>query len=244
MDTSSLVKCCEEQFVELYVQSPKPIIIWDTCAILEVMRFFIQGKEFNTNTFCAIQKLQDAIQQDIIYSISSDLCLTELNENWEIAHATMDKAIESSDNAHKVAIDIRGLCKNKSHGLYPLAKSGMSTKLNDIAEQISQKTLFIEATEQLAFSALTRVRQKDPPAQKKQEFKDCAIWETALSVCKRISALNQVPYKIVFMTVNVADFCNKNDKTLPFIPKLLMEAATNGFTCCRTYVDAVNVLGL
>ncbi len=58
--------------------------------------------------------------------------------------------------------------------------------------------------------AYNRILGETPPCSEKQQYKDCYIWETFLSVCDNLA--NQGVAN--FMTENTEDYCGKKSKTL------------------------------
>lgn len=107
-----------------------------------------------------------------------------------------------------------------------------------LAESILSKTIFLQ-TNEIANNALERVRDKKPPASKKQEFKDCSVWETILKLSRDIHAVETNNLQ-VFYTVNTDDFVDKSREPRRFHAALLTEASFSNLNCCSN-VEEVNV---
>ena len=93
----------------------------------------------------------------------------------------------------------------------------------------------------MANATLVRAALGEPPAHKKHEIKDTAIWETMLQLCKEINTVVPTIPVRAFYTVNTDDFADKSVSPNRFNSKLLGEASLLGFECYLT-IDEVNAL--
>jgi len=93
-----------------------------------------------------------------------------------------------------------------SYPTIAIGDKGLSYEFEKIADDILRKTMLLD-TDSVSNNALWRVAAKKAPASKKQEFKDCAIWETVLSVA---CAVQNSGMKMVFITVNTDDYLDKS----------------------------------
>ncbi|MCG9880750.1 MAG: hypothetical protein MH472_09150, partial [Bacteroidia bacterium] len=141
-------------------------------------------------------------------------------------------------NKHKNSVDINNSIFTTTHMTTSLENKGLVNELEHIADEILSKTHFI-TTEEIANSALWRVANKRPPALKKREFKDCAIWETVLSIGSKINGSGN---KLVFFTVNTDDYIDKSRTTQVLHSNILSEATTIGVNLSLTYQDSFNNL--
>lgn len=91
-------------------------------------------------------------------------------------------------------------------------------ELENVSAEILRNTVYLE-TKPIAELALHRVVDKKPPASKKGEFKDSAIWETVIELGRKISSV--LP-PIIFFTVNIDDFYNKG--VTPHVPHRALAA--------------------
>lgn len=99
-------------------------------------------------------------------------------------------------------------------------------------------------TEDIANKALIRVADKKAPASKKQEFKDCAVWEIILLVSEKIKKANptDTTYTRAFYTVNTDDFIDKSREPKVFYTSLLSEASLATFICCKAIEEVYAVI--
>ena len=123
-----------------------------------------------------------------------------------------------------------------------LVLDNLESRLQNIALDIIHRTSFLMINPSITFNAHSRVLQKRPPAKKKNEFKDCTIWETMVEMSR---CLNEcfLTQKRVFYTINTEDFCEKNNGIINgFNYNLTAEAATHNFCCAYTLDDVIKYI--
>ena len=229
----------------VYSGAPRKILFWDTCALLEIIRFVY--RQDLPNTIDSILAILSSIEADQIYSVASELTIKEWNDNITQVFNTQVKDLEKTTQYHKMATD--AIFKVMGLSLPTASISGVRFEdaMEDIAFRIINKTHFIK-TEEFAQDALIRLSNHKAPAGKKSEIKDCVIWETMMALCRSINAY---PDKVkvpsmdrAFFTVNTDDFADKSGATIVFQRLLLSEATANVFSCCFTFPDVVSSLTL
>lgn len=222
----------------VYSANNKPVIFWDTCAFLEIIRFVFNNPEDATMVYCHIKTIADKIMSDEIYSVASEINIDELNDNHTKAINFLVDSLLKTTNFHSNAIKTANALSGTSFVSEPLVDKHIDSLLNKLLLDILSKTYFLVLEETHSHSALQRVRSSIPPAGKKHEFKDCAIWETALGLFREISAIRN-DLNNVFYTVNIDDFCsvNKSTNNIQFLYNLVSESTTFNFTCCHNISD-------
>lgn len=221
-----------EDFVDnIFLPNPKNILIWDTCSLLEILRFPYRGG--NLNTFKLINKLNALITSDTIYSVCSELTITEWNDHQESVRLETEKSLTKTSEYHENSISIINDILGSGHVSISLTGKQLTETFEIIADQILSKTIFVQ-TETIANDALQRVAQKKPPGSKKPEFKDCAIWETSLSISAKAFA-KATGRRTVFFTVNTDDYVDKGRTPKTLFGTLITDAVTASLDCVLTF---------
>ena len=216
--------------------NPKNIILWDTCSLLDILR--LPYRNGDINAFQNLIQIKALIDNNTIHSICSSLTIAEWNEHEvKVKQETQDSLLLTS-NFHKNSVDIINSIFTSTHTTTKLDDKDLVNELEHIADEILVRTQFV-TTDEIANSALWRVANKKPPASKKREFKDCAIWETALAIG---SGINGSGKKIVFFTVNTDDYLDKSRTPQVLHGTILSEATTIGTNLSLTYQDSYNNL--
>lgn len=227
-------------FLATYTANPKPIFFWDTCGLLEIIRF-VYRKNNGLNTLNSILDLAGRLSRDEIYCVTSELAAVEWDDNMVTALNDMRNSLGKTENYHALAAStINAILPGTTIQSDPISAYRLEDLLKDIALDIAQSSHFIKY-EEVATDTLTRVALKMPPAKEKDaEIKDCAFWETMLRLCKDIKAAmpGGSPSK-VFYTVNTKDFADKSTGTPVLFHQLQSEATSMGFTGTLLIDDAV-----
>lgn len=216
-------------------QNQRNVLFWDTCALLDILRF--PYRNYDINAFQNLVQIKGLIDNNTVYSVCSALTVAEWNEHEaRICQETQSDLLATS-NYHLNSINIINSIFTTTHPTTKLDDKGLVNELERLADEILSQTIFV-TTDKIADSALWRVANKLPPASKKREFKDCAIWETALAISSDINRRN----RLVFFTVNTDDYLDKSRS--PFTPhgKILSECATIGTVLSMNFQDTLNHL--
>lgn len=240
-DTHKNLRTINDFVDSIYKKISKPILFWDTCSLLNIIRFLYRDEGNVHDTLKSIQYIADKICKNEIYSVSCDINITEWNNNIDNTLNDVRHSLQKTTDYHKNAIEAINVLYNYKKWSEPLTKYSIEFELQSIALAIIDKTYFLKVDKDIAFNALQRVKMKQPPAKKKNEFKDCAIWETMLSLCRNINMVNPTNNN-VFYTVNTEDFCCLKNEQKVFIYELTAEAVTNNFSCCNNINDVLNYL--
>ncbi|NDP22295.1 MAG: DUF4935 domain-containing protein [Paludibacter sp.] len=230
--TSCTISSIENFVVDIYSPNKKHIIFWDTCSLLEIIRFLYRGG--NVNSYKNLNSINKLIQRDEIYSIASTLTIKEWNDNEAIVIDRFKNDLKLTSKYHKDSIETINEINTTAYDSESIFDKNLTEDLISLAESIILKTIFIE-TNDIANKALDRVSYRRPPANKKNEFKDCAVWETMYLVCDKINQtkLQTDNYNFVFYTVNTDDFIDKSREPKIFHGSLLSEASVVNMICCQ-----------
>ena len=87
IDANAVSKYSLQSFADLYKNAKKPMIFFDTCSLLDFIRFIYRAND-GINTLMAIQAVSQKIQSDEIYAVASELFIKEWNDNVDSAMQT------------------------------------------------------------------------------------------------------------------------------------------------------------
>ncbi len=226
-------------FRDIYKKEPKPIVFWDTCGLLEYIRF-IYRKNNGIATLNSMLNVAKKIVNGDVYSVASELSLIEWDDNEKTVVDGLKDSLLMTESYHALAMDSINMLTGAGKVSYPISIYNLEVILKDIALNIAEYTRFI-CYEDVTDATVLRAALKQPPAHKKHEIKDCAVWETMLQVCHDINTVVKTCPKRVFYTVNTDDFADKSRTTPTYMSVLLSEATLLDFDCALT-IDEVNGL--
>lgn len=183
----------------------KPIIFWDTCAILDILR--IADRE-NVNTFNNYLYILEKIENEELISVTSELVLFEYNSNvQDIEQEFRNKQSKAKETIKKYCAFQTNECSTQI--LNNIDNLDAITTFIAFSEKLWSNTYIIREQKQFQKFAHFRTKHKFAPAHKKGEYKDCYIWGTCLQLAHRKT--REIP--IFFFTRNSDDYCDINDKT-------------------------------
>lgn len=241
INTDTVTKKSVEDFVKNnFVSTPKPIIFWDTCAFLNNIRFIYRDCDDAVATINAINSLKAKIINGDIYSVASNIEINEWNDNIDKALSEFQTSLERTTEYNNDATSVINIINGSSYATESIANKGLANALMAIAKSIAENTIYLMEDEDIAYNALHRTKEKNPPAGVKNEFKDFVIWETMLRLSEQVEMVDSSKSR-VFYTANFRDFCEANNpqKVLYFLKS---EAITKNFTCCVDVVSAASLL--
>lgn len=216
----------------------KPIVFWDTCSLL-YFNSMVDRRAYDE--FEWDEKLLNLIMEDKVYSVTSMVVMKEFNKHHDELH-NKDVGLENRlRNAMADYGNIMG-SPRKEDLQKGMAALDLSTHLDYMVTSLWLNTYVID--EDLFFheKAHNRVLADQAPSKEKQEYKDCYIWETFLTLCDNVTQKD----KAFFMTENTVDYCGKKSTT-PFADignDLNSRGGRIEFRKSRLYVDIAKLLGL
>lgn len=222
----------------VYSNDRRPILFWDTCSLLEVLRFPYRGG--NLVSYQNLNTINSLIQNNNIYSVASSLTITEWNDNEGKVKTDMEDSLIKTSNYHDTCIQIINEIFASTHSSPSLHDKGLVQNFETLVDNILSNTIFLQ-TNEIANRALQRVSEKRPPASKKQEFKDCTVWETVLMLSSCIYELES-EIRQIFYTVNTDDFVDKSREPKIFHSVLLTEASLSNLVCCSNLTQVIEIL--
>lgn len=222
----------------IYDSNKQSVLFWDTCSLLEIIRFIYRNGD--VNSYRILNKINGLIQSNTLHSVASELTITEWNNHQEQVKNDFEKSLIKTGEYHKNCIETINEINTFELNSEAIHDKNLLTDLGRLADDIITKTHFIQ-TDEIANKALKRVELKIPPASKKNEFKDCSVWETMVLLSERINAVNSDTdiFNKIFYSVNTDDFVDKSRAEKRFYANLLTESSMMDFICCSK-LDEVN----
>lgn len=210
----------------------KPVIFWDTCSLMDIVRIPFPARKNHPDTDLRIIEIKDAILNGSILSLASALTIIEFNKNIP------GEIDDFQNNLTKLNIEVNkylGFINKSNAGVTLSAIDLPSYKLElyycDIARAIIDKTIFISEEQSFQNNAHTRLINHTTPAKVKQEYKDCYIWETCLQAKL---GLNDKGHDWIFTSANYTDYADSIDKTI-FESDLTAETEANNIKYAKDF---------
>ncbi len=200
--------------LELMLKNPAPLIYFNTCILLDVVRSPVRD-----NTYSNFAKIAKSL---------IDLSSPTQRALWLVTSATVYK--EWQENLEGVSEEtkreIRGLESKRTHLLSAIKSAtnieyqNSALKSNDIiylletlrsiADSLLRACLIVAPEEAHSARAMNRVKQYMPPASRSKEAsKDCEIYELFLGLCKDLQNCNSGS-KFVFLSSNTKEYGPSN----------------------------------
>ncbi len=238
IDTKNIQQKSIEDFVKQdYEISQKPILFWDTCAFLNILRFIYRNVKDPQKEINAILEISEKIGRGDVYSVCSSIEKTECVNNYDKTLSEFANSLKRTTKYHKDSILVINTLNKTSYSSESLVDKSLSENLHDIAQSIFSKTIFLTEDASIASDALNRTINNIPPAGVKKEFKDCAIWATMIRLAELTNKINPSLSK-VFYTVNFEDFCEKNNPE-KILHRLHSESISKSFALTINIMDTL-----
>jgi hypothetical protein len=212
----------KEVAVQLLNDSGKPVIFWDTCSLLDIIRLPIPDRKHSVGRLEKVMEIRQKIVSGEILSFASVLTVKEFNDHVVEAQNEVIRAARRISQDHNNYMGfVTRVDPTTSSAPIDLTLHNLEVQLNDIVQEIVLETNFIDRDESFLHIAEHRVIEKIAPAKVKGEFKDCYIWSTCLTI-RQESSKSGHPFG--FLSSNIRDYAEAPSNNLE--PYLLTEATT------------------
>lgn len=209
--------------VNTKVAQDKPIIFWDTCALVDITRTARPDRKiFGFKFFSNYKEIADWINRGLVTSISSAVVSTEYDHHFQ------NQLSESSNQVDK----LKGKILDLSHFMWSADFSrsvqatldgiDIPTVIKECTETICDKTYLIAEQQDFNDNAHYRTMNGISPSGGKESYKDSYIWVTFLSLVHELHSTE----KIIFFTSNTSDFVVNPDS--PKSTQLITDLANIG----------------
>lgn len=216
--TSSLKICGAVQKI---LSKPAPVLFLDTCAILDVIRAPVR-ENIKSGVLTASHDLIKKSTKDPpgLWIVITSVVYSEWQKHSTRISQETEKAIKKINrqivHLHPYA-RLAGLVKAYVPLRYESSK--LSNILKDISQDFIDNSVIVGDDSECLLRAGTRVISNTPPASEgSQEFKDCAIIEHYLTLCRELNK-EGFSRKKVFVSSNTKDFCRGGRRLHPDLDK-------------------------
>lgn len=213
-------------FCKYFNRQNKPVIFWDTCSLLDIVRLPV--REDRAELLTKIIETKNKIVDAKLLSVASTVTITEWNQNIGRVEEEFEKYVKTLNTNYNNFIKfVNEFALTKKIPPINFKIYKLSDALIRIAQTINSKTLFIDYQDFL-LKATQRLLRKAPPAEFKNEYKDCLVWETCLEV--RNHTRNQSNFW-GFITSNSSDYMISGN----LHPAIDSECKSNSITFLRNW---------
>lgn len=185
----------------------KPVVFWDACSLL-YFNTMIERRAYKE--FAHDKGLFELVVGGRIYSVTSSIVYQEFNKHhtdFQTHDADLENSLRSAMKEYGKSVGGQDETDLKT-GMNALK---LSSILDSMVREIWQNTFVIEEDITLHQKAHSRVVGCIPPSSnKKQEYKDCYIWDTFLALCDHMPHKGQAH----FISENTEEYCGKKSKIL------------------------------
>lgn len=195
--------------VNMILAHPKPVILFDTCALLDIVRS-VDRDNISPEIISAASTLTSSNDN---WLVSSEVVDTEWANNIEIVEAGTRNSVK---NLHKRALLFKEALTHSTltdKWMYPKSFTSydLEKNLKSISNNLRKSLTLIESDATCIQRASNRVIQCIAPASKgKSEFKDCLIIEHYIELGNRLKA-SGFSNSIIFISSNKSDFGSPYD---------------------------------
>lgn len=187
------------------IPAGKPVIFWDTCAILEMLRLpelsNNPGRDFDQYVFIA-----NKIASGDLVSVTSELVFQEFNQHYleELRDLRKHEQKQRDEIKKITAIMKNGLKRTRIEAGVDAMHT--ETRVTSTISKIWKNTILIREQKSFLQYAYTRVKFKMAPSKNKEQFKDSYIWGTFMNLAHGLAGYP----KMYFFTLNKKDYLDPN----------------------------------
>ncbi len=190
-----------DQAVKVLLATPRPVLILDTCSLLDIVRAPERGED---HIVVAAQELRDLSRQSHVAQYVPDIVPREFNDNLRAARRDGEKGIE----AFRATWEIAARLNLPAPPLPVQAPPTLIDELKSLSEELLAASVQLLRDQDAMHWAIDRVVAKLKPSSGKGQFKDSHILGHALRLSTLLgTAFGKSRY---FVSSNTSDFANPN----------------------------------
>lgn len=165
------------------IPNDKPIIFWDTCAMLDIVRV-IERKSFDT--YKQYQKIIEQIEKGNIISITSDLVIVEYTKNLPEPQQKLQRSINDLINMVNSTVNLIANKRNRTRVKSASALLHVENNIIGVVERLWANTIVIRDCRELQLRAHKNTIQGKAPSANRSQYKDSFIWGVYIETIKRV----------------------------------------------------------
>jgi hypothetical protein len=193
--------------VDLIVRSALPLLLPDTCSLLDLMRDPAREDIHPANAKAAQRLLRQAAESPVNLSLClPEQVLKELADNQGMIREETQKKIAKTNEALKRVSEAYAV-----HGL-SLQMTGVDLRAHDFpsianqfVEDIKSAAVKFQPTDETMRKAMARIAHGLAPNHRGGQYKDCIVIESNFELVRVLRARG-FEEKVVFLTTNVSDY--------------------------------------
>lgn len=196
---------------KLIAERDLPVLIVDTCAILDIVRVLTRVKR-HTRAERLLESVSDILSmasngQPNLSLVIPPLVSSEWKENQSKTSKEVETHLSKIDSIVQV-FNVAAIFFNKTQPLITYSNLKLHEELLNLSKKVLYTGIWLKSEENVQQRATDRAILYTPPA-RKGAIKDCVIYEHSLELIRtlRVSNFSQ---KCAFLTSNIKDFCDEN----------------------------------
>jgi len=213
------------------IQTDKPVILIDTCALLDIVRV-VHRSNINISYLEGAKEIVKKAANKELSIVLTSTVENEFNIHLAQVCTELERHIARLDKENTDLINvIESLGLSYKFSIDGLSGLKVSEKLRSIAQEFHDNALTLEYDDECGKKAHARVARYQAPARRgKSESKDCLIVEHYLKLVKGLRE-KSFAKNIVFVTSNTTDFGNPQTPQAP----LDTQFASNKLKYCNNF---------
>ena len=218
-----------------------PVLLLDTCVILDVIRDITRKEVQAHNVKAAADILRASETGTSLVMLMADQVSTELSANLSVveneAESALEKFLDQAERIDEIALEFGAPGKITTSHL-----DDHVTRARAVMDRWVRVAMSVAQGPDVASKAMLRVVNAIAPSRRgKESAKDCLIVETYLEAAEQLRAA-QFNGKIVFGSSNTEDYLDQNTKRLH--SALEKDFARHGIEYGRNYGAMRHLLGV
>jgi hypothetical protein len=238
-------------------QHPVPVLLLDTCALLDTLRVASTGYKIPARIVPAARQILSRVNSTpkTLWLVGAEIVNVEWNDNRKNMLDQISNHIGQVDRAlmklHTAVRAIPSIASNATRSEIGAFASGVDalqlrhldlpSKLMEICDQLVSSAILIRADEQVLTAANLRSMEGLKPASRgKRERADCQIIESYFALCRLLRAQGHVE-PCVFVSSNTADFFGEGSPLRPH-EDIALECSAVGLQLALEFSHALSIL--
>lgn len=200
------MKCNISQAVDAVISKGKPVLLIDTCSLLDVVRVAYR-KNIKHSHLVGAEKLLEKAENNELLLVITDTVEKEFNDNSLDVCIELEKHITKLETENQRLINtIESLNLSYKFNIHNLSGVKLPDTIREILDKILEKALIVDRDLGCSDKAHNRVERNQAPSRRgKSESKDCLIIEHYLMLATELRNAN-FQEKIIFITSNSNDY--------------------------------------
>lgn len=129
--------------VNLHIPNDKPIVFWDTCALLDILRIPIR-ENLRINDLDCYERIADYIDNSHVISITSGLVVNELADHYsDVLNELLQKQTKLKDEVLKYT-NLMASAKKKERLTKAINLLNIEHRLDEVIRRILKKTFVLK----------------------------------------------------------------------------------------------------